>query len=102
MPCRNMIRSLTGEDMNSEPEIFCPKCGAKAAVIIWFSDEPGEGFGSANCLRCGGIDYTVKRGKVIKTEMADADGMAYSEDDLLSNEDYDRELTEYLLEQGLV
>ena len=88
--------------MSKEPEIFCPKCGAKAAVMIWYSDEPGEGFGSADCARCGGIDYTVRCGRVTEAVLADPAGAEEYEEDLLSREEYDRELTEYMLEQGLV
>ena len=88
--------------MSKEPEIFCPQCGSRAAVLIWYTDEPGTGFGSANCYRCGGIDFTVRHGRVVKSALADADQMTDAQGDLLSAEAYDRELMEYMLEQNLI
>ena len=88
--------------MSQEPDVRCPQCGTKASVIIWFTDEPGTGFGSANCPCCGGIDYTVRYNKVIRAVLADPADCTEDAEDLLSKEEYDRELTEYLLEQGLV
>lgn len=85
-----------------EPEIFCPVCGKRAYVVVWFTDEPGEGFGSANCPSCGGIDYKVSKGRVVQTSLVNPEDMAEVGEDLLSAEEYDRELVEYMLEQGLV
>ncbi len=85
-----------------EPEIFCPVCGKRAYVVVWFTDVPGEGFGSANCPSCGGIDYKVSKGRVVQTCLVNPEDMAEVDEDLLSAEEYDRELVEYMLEQGLV
>ena len=88
--------------MSREPEVFCPKCGARAVVIVWYSDDPGTGFGCANCMRCGGIDYKVRYNRVVESVLADPQAAEESGEDLLSREEYDRELVEYMLEQGLV
>ena len=88
--------------MSNEPEIFCPQCGAKAFVVIWFTDEPGTGLGSANCSRCGGIDFRVRNNRVVESVLANPAEYEECEEDLLSREEYDRELTEYMLEQNLI
>lgn len=88
--------------MSKEPEIFCPRCGSRAAVLIWYTDEPGIGFGSANCYRCGGIDFQVRSGRVTESVLADPAEDTDTQEDLLSAEEYDRELMEYMLEQNLI
>lgn len=88
--------------MSKEPEVFCPKCGNRAAVIVWFTDEPGVGFGSANCPCCGGIDYKVKRGRVIESVLVNPEAMKEDWGEDISSADYDREVLDYMLEIGLV
>ena len=88
--------------MSREPEIFCPQCGLKALVVVWFSDEPGMGLGSANCSRCGGIDFRIRYNRVVESVLADSAEFEEHEEDLLSREEYDRELMEYMLEQNLI
>ena len=88
--------------MTKEPEIFCPQCGSKAYVIIWFTDEPGTGLGSANCSRCGGIDFKIRNNRVVESFLTDPTEFVECEEDLLSKEEYDRELMEYMLEQNLI
>ena len=98
------VNTLTGREccMSKEPEIFCPQCGSKAFVVIWFSDEPGEGLGSANCPRCGGIDFRIRYNRVVESALADPAEFEECEEDLLSREEYDRELMEYMMEQNLI
>ncbi len=88
--------------MSKEPEVFCPQCGLKTLVVVWFSDEPGMGLGSANCPRCGGIDFRIRNGRVVDSVLADPTEFEEHREDLLSREEYDRELTEYMLEQNLI
>ena len=88
--------------MSKEPEIFCPRCGSKAFVVVWFTDEPGTGMGSANCSRCGCIDFKVRYDRVVESVLADPAEFGNCGEDLLSDEQYDRELMEYMLEQNLI
>ncbi len=88
--------------MSKEPEVFCPKCGMRAVVIVWFTDEPGVGFGSANCPCCGGIDYKVKRGRVTESVLVNPEEMKEDWEEVKSPADYDREVLDYMLEIGLV
>lgn len=89
--------------MSQEPEVLCPKCGAKTTILVWFTDIPGEGFGSSHCSHCcRSIDFRVRYNKVIQAVFPDPAEFADYGEDLLSSEEYDRELMEYMLEQGLV
>ena len=84
------------------PKIFCPRCGRQAYIIVWFTDEPGEGFGSANCPVCGGMDYTVRKNVVTDLRIVNPEEMEDRGGEMISSGQYDREVSEYMLAEGLV
>ena len=86
----------------NEPKIFCPRCGRRAYIIVWFTDEPGEGFGSANCPICGGMDYTVRKNVVTDLRIVNPEELEDQREESISSAQYDREVMEYELAQGLV
>lgn len=83
--------------MSKEPEILCPQCGARASVVVWFSDKPGEGFGSAVCPRCGGLDYKVLFGRVVSARLEEPE----EESVQAGWEPSPAEYEEYLMDLGL-
>lgn len=85
-----------------EPKIFCPRCGKRAYVIVWFTDEPGEGFGSANCPVCGGMDYVVRNGAVTDLRIVNPEEAEDRSCEMMSSGQFDREVMEYELAQGLI
>ena len=84
-----------------EPKVFCPKCGEKTTVVEWFEYEPGKGLGYAECPECGTLDFKIRNGNIISVLQPEPEKDEGDEAWLLDLAEYDREIEDYYLSEGL-